>query len=99
MVIIFCFLITKGKTKLWLKVKKNTNSNVQKEEYLDVIVTRKQSIIDKIFTISVATVVAIIYINFGCALQWSELPTNFQKAIGPLIGMTGQFIVMPLVSI
>ncbi|KAK9876959.1 hypothetical protein WA026_015992 [Henosepilachna vigintioctopunctata] len=66
--------------------------------YIDVIVQRKKRLIDKIFTISVPTLVSIIYINFGCALNWGEIRQTLRKPIGPVIGLCGHFIIMPLLS-
>ncbi|KAJ3643039.1 hypothetical protein Zmor_025777 [Zophobas morio] len=65
---------------------------------LDVTVIRKKRVIDTVFTSSVATLVSIIYINFGCALNWGEMLKNLKRPIGPAIGFTGQFLVMPLLS-
>ncbi|XP_044271508.1 ileal sodium/bile acid cotransporter-like isoform X2 [Tribolium madens] len=65
---------------------------------LDVTVVRKKRVIDTIFTSSVATLVSILYINFGCALNWGEMIRNLKRPIGPAIGFVGQFLVMPLLS-
>lgn len=85
-----------GKTRVGLRVKKG--EELVRQEELSVVVIRKGRIIDKVFTISVATLVAIIYINFGCALQWKNLWSIIKSPGGPLIGLTGQFLVMPVVS-
>lgn len=61
-------------------------------------VIRKKRVIDTIFTSSVATLVSILYINFGCALKWGELFRNLKRPIGPGIGFVAQFVFMPLVS-
>ncbi|XP_050304668.1 ileal sodium/bile acid cotransporter-like isoform X2 [Anthonomus grandis grandis] len=68
------------------------------ENHLKVKCLRKQRLIDRIFTGSTATLVAIIYINFGCVVQWAELKNLIKKPVGPVIGFCGQFIVMPLLS-
>ena len=51
------------------------------------------------FTASVAILVPIIFVNFGCALDLNVVKENFTKPVGPLIGMVCQFLFMPLVSI
>ncbi|KAJ8947737.1 hypothetical protein NQ318_017999 [Aromia moschata] len=61
------------------------------------LIIREPRIIDTIFTAAVATLVAVMYINFGCAINWKELPTILKKPIGPAIGFCGQFIFMPLI--
>lgn len=77
---------------------RNIETNERAEGSLDVIVIRKERIIDRVFTISVALLVSIIYVNFGCAINWKELPIILKKPIGPAIGFCGQFILMPLLS-
>ncbi|XP_023019032.1 hepatic sodium/bile acid cotransporter isoform X2 [Leptinotarsa decemlineata] len=68
------------------------------EGQLDVIVVRKKRIIDTIFTASVATLVSILYINFGCAIDWGELRNILKRPVGPSIGFFGHFFVMPMLS-
>lgn len=65
---------------------------------MDVTVIREQRVIDRVFTASVATLVSIIYINFGCALDWNSFRLNLKRPIGPAIGFFTQFIIMPTVS-
>ncbi|XP_066244952.1 ileal sodium/bile acid cotransporter-like [Euwallacea similis] len=65
---------------------------------LDVQCLRRQRVVDTIFTASTASFVAIIYINFGCAVNWGELKNLLKKPNGPLLGFWGQFILMPLIS-
>ncbi|CAH0555231.1 unnamed protein product [Brassicogethes aeneus] len=83
-----------GKTLIKCKL---PNSDELCEQF-EVIVVRKKRLIDTIFTASVATLVSIIYINFGCALNWGELRKNLKRPIGPVIGFIGQFLIMPLLS-
>jgi sodium/bile acid cotransporter 3/5 len=64
---------------------------------LPVIVTRKERLIDKVFTISVATLVSVLFVNFGCALDRKILLENLRKPTSLLIGIVPQFIFMPLV--
>lgn len=65
---------------------------------LPVIVIRKERLIDKVFTISVATLVSVLFVNFGCALDWNVLVETFRKPASLLVGIVPQFIFMPLVS-
>lgn len=60
---------------------------------------REVRAIDTVFTASVATLVSIIYVNFGCALNWDELRKSLRRPIGPLIGLFCQFGFMPAVSV
>lgn len=74
-------------------------TNVKAEGSLNVIVIRKQRVIDTIFTVFVALFVSVIYINIGCAVDWSEIPAMLRKPIRPSIGFFGQFVILPLVSL
>ncbi|KAI4460516.1 sodium-bile acid cotransporter [Holotrichia oblita] len=85
-----------GKTAITMKIK--TISEVKYEETMPVTVIRRKRAIDHIFTASVATLVALIYINFGCALNWNEVRAGVRRPIGPVIGFISQFLFMPLLS-
>ncbi|CAG5013866.1 unnamed protein product [Parnassius apollo] len=65
---------------------------------IPVTVIRPERIIDTIFTSSVAAFVSLIFINFGCAMHWPTVKEVLKRPIGPLIGMCGQFLFMPLMS-
>lgn len=65
---------------------------------LSITVIRETRVIDTVFTYSVAILVSLIYINFGCVLDWEILKQTLKKPIGPAIGFTCQFVLMPLVS-
>ncbi|KAL6448342.1 hypothetical protein ACFW04_000347 [Cataglyphis niger] len=53
---------------------------------------------DTIFTASVAILVSILYINFGCAMDWNICRDTLKKPIGPAIGFFCQFLIMPVLS-
>ncbi|XP_074031709.1 P3 protein isoform X2 [Leptinotarsa decemlineata] len=84
-----------GKTFLLCKSQQRNNTT---ETIVEVIVIRKERIIDVIFTASVASLVSLIYINFGCAMNWGDLKHILKKPTGPIIGFCGQYIFMPLLS-
>lgn len=65
---------------------------------LPVVIIREVRTIDHIFTGSVATLVSLLYINFGAALNLKNLRGILVRPIGPAIGFFGQFLIMPLVS-
>ncbi|XP_066596749.1 P3 protein-like isoform X3 [Prorops nasuta] len=65
---------------------------------LSVATIRQERVIDHIFTGSVIILVSLLYINFGCAMDWSVCQETLRRPIGPLIGMFCQFIIMPLLS-
>lgn len=65
---------------------------------LPIVIVREVRTIDHVFTGSVATLVSLLYINFGAALSLSKVKNIARRPIGPAIGFAGQFIIMPLVS-
>uniref|UniRef100_A0A6P7G2V1 P3 protein-like isoform X2 n=1 Tax=Diabrotica virgifera virgifera TaxID=50390 RepID=A0A6P7G2V1_DIAVI len=85
-----------GKTRV--SCRKKIEGTKTPNSSMDVIVIRKKRFIDKMFTGSVATLISILYINFGCALDWKELKTILKRPIGPAIGLFGHFVIMPLLS-
>ncbi|GJQ68531.1 hypothetical protein Trydic_g8659, partial [Trypoxylus dichotomus] len=85
-----------GRTSVSMKVQKDATTYHNGTMHVRVI--RRQRIIDHIFVASVATLVSLIYINFGCALDWSELRAGLRRPIGPAIGFISQFVFMPLLS-
>ena len=66
----------------------------------DLTVTRSKAkkTASKIFGYSVAVLVSLAYINFGCALDLNVVKEVLRKPIGPAIGFVSQFVFMPLCS-
>lgn len=64
---------------------------------LDIIVKRKQTTISLVFTISVAVLVSLNYINMGCALETEVVKSVIRRPIAPALGFLSQYIVMPSV--
>ncbi|KAK0083650.1 hypothetical protein PV325_008452 [Microctonus aethiopoides] len=82
-----------GKAEILLTIE-----NDDSFEKLKVIVIRPARIIDKLFTGSVIALISILYINFGCAMDWKVCREMLKKPIGPLIGSVCQFIMMPMIA-
>nr|XP_042913743.1 sodium/bile acid cotransporter-like [Parasteatoda tepidariorum] len=86
-----------GKTSV--RVVKEVNGTTKEiSPPLEIIVMRKVRAISKAFTISVATLVSLNYINMGCALDVSVVQSVLRKPIAPTIGFISQYAVMPLVA-
>lgn len=73
-------------------------TTVWSHESLPVIIIREERFIDQLFTISVATLVSILYINFGAALDLTKVKEILVRPIGPAIAFFCQFMFLPLVS-
>lgn len=87
-----------GAAKVYATIIFNKGDIQISNETLNVIITREERLIDRLFTISVATLVSILYINFGAALDLGKVKEILVRPIGPLIAFVCQFLFMPLVS-
>lgn len=67
------------------------------KEHVNIIVVRKQQLIDRIFVICVAGLMSIIFINFGCALDTDQLKQCIKKPIAPAVSFFAQFLILPIV--
>ncbi|KAL0272345.1 UNVERIFIED_CONTAM: hypothetical protein PYX00_005354 [Menopon gallinae] len=86
-----------GKADVKLKsYDENNKTEYESSDSLTVTVVREKRVIDKVFTYSVVILVSILYINFGCALDWDFVKEILKKPVGPLIGFVCQFGFMPL---
>lgn len=67
-------------------------------ERLEVVIVRPRRLIDTLFIASIITLVSLLYINFGAAINLSTMSEIIKKPVGPLICGCCQFIFMPLMS-
>lgn len=89
-----------GKTSVFINPKKHDTTALGSEiNSLDIIVKRKQTTISLVFTISVAVLVSLNYINMGCALETEVVKSVLRRPIAPALGFLSQYIVMPSVSL
>ncbi|XP_050684859.1 sodium/bile acid cotransporter 5-like isoform X2 [Leptidea sinapis] len=86
-----------GRTEVVIEAKRGSEKYAANGS-MPVTVTRPMRFIDRLFTSSVITFVSLIFINFGCAMHWPTVRDVIRKPIGPIIGMCGQFLFMPLIS-
>lgn len=86
-----------GKANVYVEIEKSGGAKEQSEKLL-VIIVRPERFIDTLFIISVASLVSILYINFGAALDLRKVKGVLKKPIGPLIAFCCHFLFLPLVS-
>lgn len=86
-----------GSAKVSVVITKADSDEVSSNT-LAVIIIREERVIDKVFTISVASLVSILYINFGAALDLTKVKGIVRRPIGPFIAMFCQFLFLPVVS-
>lgn len=86
-----------GKTSVSIKPKSRSIVNDGSANYLPIIVKRKKATISLIFTISVAVLVSLNYINMGCALDSDVVKSVLRRPIAPALGFLSQYLVMPSV--
>lgn len=59
---------------------------------------RRERVIDHVFTGTVVILVSVLYINFGCAMDWGLCKRTLKRPIGPAIGFICHSIWMPVVN-
>lgn len=88
-----------GRQSMFFEVEwMNGQKDTVPADSLAVVVIREKRAIDTVFTVTVAVLVSIIYINFGAALQLDQLKSIMRRPVGPCIGFLCQFLFMPLIS-
>lgn len=86
-----------GKASVYVEVGEGSRAEKSENELL-VIITRAKRVIDTVFVASVATLVSILYINFGAALDLRKVKGVLRRPIGPVIAFACHFVLLPLVS-
>lgn len=72
-----------GKVNLFVEIIRDQDeSKKEKSDDLSVIIVRKDRVIDTVFIVSVASLVSILYINFGAALDLRKVRNSIRKPIG-----------------
>lgn len=87
-----------GRANVFVRVQHAGNGIKDSYSTLPVTIVRENRIIDKIFIGSVISLTAILYINFGAALDLQKVRGALARPIGPAIAFFCHFVVLPLVS-
>lgn len=81
------------------EVKSNPPVKCEAEsETLKISIIREKTVLDRIFTVTVISLVSIIFINFGCTLDALRLKEALLHPVGPVIGLLSHFLLLPLIS-
>ncbi|KAM7346719.1 P3 protein isoform 2-T2 [Cochliomyia hominivorax] len=88
-----------GSTRIYVEMNNSVDKTTEtSKEYFELIIIRKQRIIDHVFTGSVILLVSLLYINFGAALDMQVLKGLITRPVSPGIGFICQYVLMPLLS-
>lgn len=87
-----------GKADLYVEITRKDKEPEQSDKEVLVVITRPERLIDRLFIISVITLVSILYINFGAALDLRKVKSVLRRPIGPAIAFFCHFLFLPLVS-
>ena len=74
------------------------NSSVIIKDYR-VSVVRVPRTVDLVFRYCVIVFNVLLTLGFGTQLEWDKVVQIIKKPVNPCIGLVGQYIIMPLVSI
>lgn len=88
-----------GKANIYVEIIRMYHSEPEISDKLPVIIIRPERLIDTLFIVSVASLVSILYINFGAALDLKKVKGVLRRPIGPAIALFCHFLFLPLVSI
>ena len=80
------------------KDKRETVASTREPLQLTVTRSKAKKTASKIFGYSVAILISLLYINFGCALDLRVMKEVLRRPVGPAIGFVSQFVFMPLIS-
>lgn len=88
----------KGTTCILLE-KQSTNGVIEESnQVLEVVVSKPERVIDTLFAITVVLLLAILFINFGAAIDIETMKRIYRRPIGPGIGTVCQLVFMPLIA-
>lgn len=77
---------------------KKTGTKVVLIETYSVTVIRNPRILDHIFTGTIAVIVIVINIGFGCMIDLKVVKDILKKPIVPVLGLCCQYIINPLIA-
>lgn len=86
-----------GKANVKLRSVDDVGTVRESDKVLNVSVVRGRKNLDRIFVISIAVLVSILYVAFGCAMDTTLIKETLRKPIAPIIGFVSQFLFMPVV--
>lgn len=87
-----------GNARVFVEILSELGNIELSNETLAIVIIREEKLIDKIFNISVAALVSILYINFGAAMDMEKVKEILVRPIGPLLAIVCKFLFMPLLS-
>lgn len=87
-----------GHTYVRIKAISKSEFSDDVSEQLKISVIRKESMLSKVFIVSVATLVSLNYINMGCAIDMNIILAVLKKPVAPVIGFSCQYVFMPLIA-
>ena len=73
------------------------NDQINSDAY-DVTVVRPDRIEDDIFEYSLGLIIMVNNVGFGCKFDWKIAKYVFSRPLAVIIGVCGQYVVLPLVS-
>lgn len=87
-----------GRTEIFVDIQVSENSFNRSAESLEVTVLRPVRLVDTLFSVTIVFLLAILFINFGAAIDVKIIKEIFRRPVGPAIGTTCQLVFMPLLA-
>ena len=87
-----------SKVSAFLEKEGKVVSSAGEDLLLTVTRSKAKKTASKVFGYSVAVLISLLYINFGCALDLGVMKEVLRRPVGPAIGFVSQFLFMPICS-
>lgn len=87
-----------GFSKIIILLKDRQGEDLAATALYEVKVQRSDKLWDLIFTIGMIVLVAIAYVNMGCAIDMEIIKRVLKKPVAPAIGLCSQYLFMPITS-
>lgn len=92
-----------GRAMLNIQLVKETHlqgdENIEGNNIFNVVVFRKQGVLDKLFRIFIYIFLVFVTLAFGCKLDLAVVKENLRRPVAPAIGIACQYVLMPMVSV
>lgn len=76
----------------------DSNTHETSAAHLDVVVLRPDRLIDTMFSVTIVLLLAVLFVNFGAAIDVAVIKQIFRKPVGPAIGSVCQLVFMPVMA-
>lgn len=82
-----------GRTTIYAVVRPENGPPQRSTQSLPTVVLRPERLVDTLFAVTIVLLLAVLFINFGAAIDIEVIKEIFRRPIGPVLGTIGTCIV------